>query len=393
MSENAPPPLPPFLQTEKVEARPSFFGALRGVWLLTWRAQLTWRRLPARILPLLIVPFLVYLTVFSPERWQRSRFSLTHLTPPQMNRLFKRLKDAGHPIKQEQQRDMFRIFAEEYSTTQREMNEAANETDPSARARRQHEAVAACTERILSRAQQTLDQDQFTKFKSFENDNRMRMEQLINNHQEGWGRSEPFYHWLVDVYFFIVLPLSCVRGCGALMRDELLADTLGFLVTRPVSRARLLIVKYISQLGWLQILLLTETLLIFAAGWVRQIPGLGGLLPLFLAAQLLAVAAWSALGTLLGQFTNRYMAIGLVYGAIVEMGIGRIPTNINVISVMRHLKTLLSHNEALQGIYNWPADGTTLSVCALIVAPILFMSVAAALFSFLEYLPASEMQK
>jgi len=212
-------------------------------------------------------------------------------------------------------------------------------------------------------------------------------------HQETWSRTAPFYHWLVDVYFFIVLPLTCVRGCGALMRDELQAGTLGFLVTRPVSRARLLCVKYLSQLAWLQILLLTETLLLFGVGAGRRIPELGALLPLFVAAQLLAVPAWSALGTFLGQITSRYMAIALVYGGIVEMGIGRIPTNINALSLMRHLKTLLSHNGALQSIYDWPGGGIWLPIGALAIAPILFLGLAAALFNFMEYLPASESRK
>jgi ABC-type transport system involved in multi-copper enzyme maturation permease subunit len=288
MTETKPPPPPPGARGEKIDAHPGFAGALRGIWLLTWKSQFSWRRLPGRLAVLLVLPFLVWITTQSPEGWS------------------------------------------------------------------QHHAEL----------------------------------------QGEWSRrSAPFYHWLVDVYFFIILPLSCVRGCGALMRDELQADTLGFLVTRPASRARLLCVKYLSQLAWLQILLLTETLLLFGVGAGRQIPELGGLLPLFVAVQLLAVPAWSALGTLLGQLTSRYMAIGLVYGAIVEMGIGRIPTNINALSIMRHLKTLLSRNEALQPIYDWPADGAWLSICALVIAPILFLGVAAVLFSSMEYLPASEMQK
>ena len=32
--------------------------------------------------------------------------------------------------------------------------------------------------------------------------------------EPAWNRTAPFYHWLVDLYFFILLPLSCVRSCG-----------------------------------------------------------------------------------------------------------------------------------------------------------------------------------
>jgi ABC-type transport system involved in multi-copper enzyme maturation permease subunit len=184
-----------------------------------------------------------------------------------------------------------------------------------------------------------------------------------------------------------------VRACGALIRDELQADTLGFLITRPISRARLLIVKYISQVAWLEILLLAETLLVFAAGVERQIPHLAALLPLFLCVQFLAIPAWSALGVLLGQLTTRYMAAALIYGAVVEMGIGRIPTNINTLSLLRHIETLLSRNGPLQDIFNWDVGGTWTAILALLLAPVIFVGVAALLFSLIEYHASTEMQK
>jgi hypothetical protein len=392
MTETKPPPPPPGARGEKIAVQPGFAGALRGVWLLTWRSQLTWQRLSGR-LGMFLLPFLIWITTQSPEAWARRHAALSHLPPPNLDRFVNRLEDAQTPLQPQQKIDLTRIFNEEYATAGNELREAQSEENAETRLQREHAAAAACAERISGRARETLDESQFDQFQSFEAGYRQRMEQRINNSQEIWSRPAPFYHWLVDVYFFILLPLACVRGSGALMRDELQADTLGFLITRPVSRARLLCVKYLSQLAWLQVLLLTETLLIFGAGAGRQIPGLGALLPLFVAVQFLAVPAWSALGIFLGQITSRYMAIALVYGAIVEMGIGRIPTNINVLSMMRHLKTLLSHNGALQGIYDWPMDGAWLSICALVVAPVLFLGAAAVLFSFMEYLPASEMHK
>jgi ABC-type transport system involved in multi-copper enzyme maturation permease subunit len=208
-----------------------------------------------------------------------------------------------------------------------------------------------------------------------------------------WGRTEPFYHWLIGFYFFIILPLTCVRYCGPLIRDELQADTLGFLITRPVGRARLLIAKYLAQVAWLEIILLLETLLLFAAGAARHIPDLGVLLPLVLGVQILVVPAWSALGLLLGQITTRYMAGALLYGAVVEMGIGRIPTNINTISLIRHLETLLSQNSALQSALALEKGETATAIGALLVAPVIFLAAAALLFRLVEYHHAAEMQK
>jgi len=53
-----------------------------------------------------------------------------------------------------------------------------------------------------------------------------------------------------------------------------------------------------------------------------------------------------------GQITKRYLALAVVYGFIVEMGIGAIPTNVNNFSLVRHLKTLLVHDNAYRGYTN-----------------------------------------
>jgi hypothetical protein len=87
------------------------------------------------------------------------------------------------------------------------------------------------------------------------------------------------------------------------------------------------------------------------------------------------------------------MALALLYGLIVEMGIGRIPTNINTLSLMRHLKTLLGHNAALEGIYHWPAIGVAGPSGALLLAAALFLGLAALMFTFKEYHHTTEMQK
>ena len=88
-----------------------------------------------------------------------------------------------------------------------------------------------------------------------------------------------------------------------------------------------MLIKFIAQTAWLQIWLAVQTLLVLASGVFRDVPHLATLAPLLLGSQVLAVTAWSALGLFLGQISKRYMALALLYGSIVEMGIGRIPTN------------------------------------------------------------------
>ena len=127
---------------------------------------------------------------------------------------------------------------------------------------------------------------------------------------------------------------------------------------------------------------------------MRQIPGLGSLLPLFLAVQFLAVPAWGALGLFLGQATKCYLPLAVVYGLIVELGIGDIPTNINTLSLTRHLKTLLSHDAGRSRAFsNGPPGGVMIPVAALLLGAVLCLNLSALLFTLREYHAATEVHK
>ena len=342
--------------------------------------------MPTKLAGLLVLPALVYVTTLTAQKWA-TRFSPLGNPMMQVNQLVQQLNRAGVPLQPDQRGKLVSIFAEEFRRAESEWRGSESsqpDADPV-------EQTRTCYERIGQRAAGVLDERQIAQFREFQS--RTVRSAARRTREPRWSWTGPFYHWLVDFYFFVILPLSCVRSSGALIRDEVQADTLGFMLTRPVTRARLLIAKYLSQTAWLQILLLVETLLIFVAGALRHIPNLGTLIPLFLGAQILAVCAWSALGTLLGLISNRYVALALVYGLIVEMGIGRIPTNINTLSIIRHLKTLLAHNPALQGVYDWSGTGVMLSTGALVLASVIFLGISALLFTLLEYHHAAEMQK
>jgi len=94
----------------------------------------------------------------------------------------------------------------------------------------------------------------------------------------------------------------------------------------------------------------------------------------------------------LGLATKRYMAAALLYGLVVEIGIGQIPTNINNLSLIRQLKSLLAHDEILQGIYKWTTTALPYSVGALLLAVGIFVAVGVFLFTYREYHPTVEMQ-
>ncbi len=289
----AQPAAPPPTRAEITRPTPTFIQALRGVWLFTWRSQLTWKNVPVLIIALLVMPCLVYVTTKSPEEWTKIH-SVFGDPGGLVDQFSRRMARQDLELKPEQRAQMVQIFTEEFADAEAVLNGA---DFSAAGIERRGAVIQACYDKIRDRAQKTLTERQAERFQFFEN--RFLRTSMAEASEPQWSWTGPFYHWLIDFYFLAILPLMCVRTSGALIRDELQADTLSYLTTRPVSRARLLVIKFLSQTAWLQVVVLVQALLIFGAGRLRHIPSLGHLLPLFLAAQFLGVLGLECVGNLL----------------------------------------------------------------------------------------------
>ena len=342
---------------------------------------------------MLAIPLLTFFTVDAPKSapapsdWQES-------PRQQVNELRRGLSRSGFKLTPEQARQLIQAIEEEGRKIRAPLNVAPGGPRGhfSDEARNQQLAeVRNYYERVVQRAETILDSDQMDRFRRQQAGRMQRSLESINNFSE--RETKPYFRWLVEVYFLMVLPFFCLANCGAMIRDELQADTLGFLITRPVTRARLLVAKYLCHLTWLQIVVAVHCVLLFAVGNLRQIAGINALFPLFFGAEILAVLAWSALSSLFGLINQKYMVLGLIYGFVVEMGIGRIPTNINTLSITRHIKAILANNDTLAQMYDWSAQGTLFSIGMMCLATVLFVALAAILFTFREYHHVEEMQK
>ncbi len=202
-----------------------------------------------------------------------------------------------------------------------------------------------------------------------------------------------FYQWVVVSYLQVALPLYCLSVLGDVVRGELQTNTLVFLATRPLSRARLFVVKFLCEMAWVQVLGVACTLLLVGVGLAQGMREAASMAPLLLAIQVLAVAAYGALSSLLGLVHRRFLVLGAIYGLVVEVGIGQIPTNINNLSINCHLRTLLAHVASLSDAYDWSPDGTYTSLLILLVAPVVMVAVAALLFTWREYHYTEEMHR
>ena len=205
------------------------------------------------------------------------------------------------------------------------------------------------------------------------------------------GSERDWLGWVVGFYLHFLLPLTCLNVCGSMMRAEVQANTVSFLTTRPHRRHTLFLLQYICHVGWLQLVFFVCTMALFALGTLKQVDALGKLLPLFLLTQILAVFAWSALSALLGLLHQRFMIIGILYWLVVEYGLGQVEiSNINQLSILRHLHTLLGQDEKVMVVFNWSQEAPFMAMVVLLVATIFFLSASAALFTFREYLPSHE---
>ena len=376
---------------------PGFVRACRGIWLLTWKSRLTWRGLPRILLTLLAVPTLVFFTL---EPLKRLATRADWREDPRMQiHAFREEAAREHvPLPPGIVNQLLPILTEEQHAASFARSQASAGAEPGPdgalgdeeRARSFDQALRL-KKRIEQRVRPLLEPRQFELFQRTQERAWQRVKARIQ--RSSLDNARPFFHWLIDFYLLAVLPLTCLTTCGSIIRDEVQADTLGFLLTRPISRAQLFLIKYGCEILWLESLVLGQALLLYAAGWAREAPGAGSTVWIFLGVQCLAVPAWGALSALLGLITKRYLLVGLAYGFVVEVGIGHIPTNLNVLALSRHVVGLLAHHPLLRQLYDWTPERPGLAIGILLLAVPLFLSIGAMLFTFREYHHAAEMQR
>ena len=124
------------------------------------------------------------------------------------------------------------------------------------------------------------------------------------------GNSDQFLDWVLRFHLFLVLPLHCLFVFGPLIRDEIQADTLPFMITRPVQRWRLYLMKFVCAAIVMQGFLLLNGVIFTGVAAAKGLSGLTPLLPLFLLSQAIAALAYGALAGLLGLLSEKFMMLG-----------------------------------------------------------------------------------
>lgn len=196
--------------------------------------------------------------------------------------------------------------------------------------------------------------------------------------------------WAAGFYVCFLLPILAFIGGAGAMRDDLGAGTVDYVFTRPVSRRAYIAFRYLAQMACTQIDFLFALGVIAGLGLFWQVPGLWPALPLLLLAQVTGVVVFTAMGFFCGVLTTRYVIVGLLYGAVIEIGVGNVPTQLNQISLLGHLLAIV---RPILGESGWAIDrfsnagpSNAFAVVGLLLAvATALIALTAVIFSFREF--------
>jgi ABC-2 type transport system permease protein len=198
-----------------------------------------------------------------------------------------------------------------------------------------------------------------------------------------------FLPWAVRFYICFLVPVLAFLSAAGVVRDDLQAGSVDYLFTRPVRRPTFVFLRYLAHVGCGQIDFLLSLAAIAFVGVYRQAPGIWSAIPLLVLAQGLMIVAFSAFGFLCAMLTSRYVVIGLVYGAVIEVGIGSVPTQLSRLSITRHaleiLKPLLDGQQiGMGGPLAGEALSTPMAVLLLLGISLAMVGAAALVFGMRE---------
>jgi ABC-type transport system involved in multi-copper enzyme maturation permease subunit len=196
--------------------------------------------------------------------------------------------------------------------------------------------------------------------------------------------------WAAGFYVCFLVPLLAFVSAAGAMRDDLRPAAVDYLFTRPMPRPQFVAFRFVTQLGVAQLDFLLPFLTVAGLGLFWSVPDLAAALPTLLLGQIVAVTTFTAAGLLCGLLTSRYVIAGVLYGAVIEVGAGNVPTQLNHVSLIRHVLTVV---EPLLGERAWALSslsrGTPLPVpLALLVLTLVAaaaVALTAAIFSCREF--------
>ncbi len=200
------------------------------------------------------------------------------------------------------------------------------------------------------------------------------------------------------VYNFVLVILSVIFGTGVITQ-EVEQKTIVYLLTRPVPRWRILLMKYAATvtLTTLTVWLASVSLALATVG----IKGLGECgLPRDMGILLVGALAYGALFLMVATLVDRPLLLGLLYAFGWESWVPSLPGNFKYLSLMAYLRVLAPHGAAdnssaapanpFASALSSEAISSHVATLALTLAILGALAAALAIFSVREYVPREE---
>ena len=199
------------------------------------------------------------------------------------------------------------------------------------------------------------------------------------------------------VYNFVLVILSVIFGTGVITQ-EVEQKTIVYLLTRPVARWRILLMKYGATVTvttitvWLASLALALTTV-----GARGLPHVGLLRDM--GTLLVGALAYNALFLLGATVLERPLMFGLLFAFGWETWVPNLPGKFKYLSLMSYLRVLAPHNtgldsgpapNALEAAINADVISNRVAIIALAAAILGALAAALILFSTREYVPREE---
>jgi ABC-2 type transport system permease protein len=205
---------------------------------------------------------------------------------------------------------------------------------------------------------------------------------LAREQAEAGARALLYGSIVVRYYIGNVLPLAALFIASALIADELEGRTLGYLLSRPISRPTLLLGRlaaYLSAAGAVTALALAVTYALLAtpATLFNHVAALGR----DLGVVTFTLVTYTACFTLLGVLVRRPLIPGLffIYG---WEQLANLPGFLPRLTLSAHLRALAPHGATSNGVLGFALEPIPVTQALLIAGFAAGLSVVAALWVF-----------
>ncbi|EDY84380.1 hypothetical protein VDG1235_4011 [Verrucomicrobiia bacterium DG1235] len=195
--------------------------------------------------------------------------------------------------------------------------------------------------------------------------------------------AEQFQGLVGSTFALVFLPIYCLTKGGETLRAELKDGTIEYLWVRPVSKVELYVGFFLSGLLGTLAIVGPSLLGISLAGMVLGIVDFTGLATLWLTA-IAVVFSFSAVSGLFGSLSSKFVVLGILYYAFIELGLEQIPNGVQRVAITFHAEELLAGLTDSSGAASF---SSYLWICG---AGLVALGLGAAIFSQSRYVAGSE---